>query len=366
MPFNPPLTQNEQIYKYRLLNRIDGGSFGEIWLARDESIARDVAIKILDASQASINQHLLEAQIGNRMEHANLVKIHYADVVERQGVQVAVIVMDYLRNGSVINALNPANFLPIKVTLPILIDVLRGLEFLHEQDMYHNDIKPKNILVGDGNEGILTDYGISAPGAGQTYVTPRGAYRLHMAPEVINNRHINAQTDIYQLGLTMFRLLNGIGRLRDKYQSIGEDAYNRMVQNGNVVKASDYLPFIPQNLRTIIGKAIHVDPARRYQSALEMRRKLEGLSYSGNWTCVADGSFLGECRTNFYRFEEVSIGRNVYSFNAFKRNKASGNETRIGDFCKPRIDGAATQQLRKRFIHAACGNGGIDVSDGIS
>src|SRR5690606_28650308 len=114
-----------------LLSRIDGGNFGEIWLARDESIAREVAIKILDASQVSIHQHLMEAQIGNRMEHANLVRIHYADVVTRNGVQVAVIAMDYLRKGSITNTLNPANFLPIKSALPVLIDVLRGLEFLH-------------------------------------------------------------------------------------------------------------------------------------------------------------------------------------------------------------------------------------------
>lgn len=83
MTFNPPLAAGEQIYKYSLIDCIGNGSHGEIWLAKDQSINRDVAVKILDSSQAALDDHIQEAHRGNIMDHDNLVKIHYADVVQR-------------------------------------------------------------------------------------------------------------------------------------------------------------------------------------------------------------------------------------------------------------------------------------------
>ncbi|MAI62038.1 MAG: hypothetical protein CBB87_06050 [Micavibrio sp. TMED27] len=348
--FNPPLTPNEQLYKFTLINRIGTGNFGEIWLAQDESINRQVAVKILDASQAAIDEHIQEAHRGNLMDHANLVKIHYADATTRKGTNLFLIAMDYQPNGSLIQGLNAGNFMPIKTVLPIISDVLRGLEFLHEQDLYHNDIKPKNILLGNNGEGILTDYGISVAGAGQAYVTPTGAYKLHTAPELIANNHINGQTDIYQVGLTMFRLLNGIGKLRDKLNSLGEAGYYQKVESGNLIQPKDYLPFIPRNLKSIITKATHVDPTQRFQTPLEMRRRLEGLNYVGDWTYTPNGNYMGHCVANEYRFEESRVGNGTYNFTAFKKNKSSQNERRMGVLCKQRATKQEVEKAKRDFM----------------
>lgn len=350
MYFNPPLQPNEQLYKFTLIQRIGTGSFGEIWLVLDQSINRQVALKILDASQTSLDEHIQEAHRGNLMDHANLVKIHYADVTNRNHTDLFLIAMDFQQNGSALNLLNAANFVPIKTALPIISDVLRGLEFLHEQDLYHNDIKPKNILIGNSGEGILTDYGISVVGAGQAYVTPAQAYRLHKAPELIVNNHINAQTDIYQVGLTMFRLLNGIGKLRDKMNSLGEAEYYRLVQNGNLIKPADYLPFIPRNLKSIISKATHIDPAQRFQSPLEMRRRIEALSYAGDWTVTLGGVYTGQCIANEYRFEDIRRTDGFYDFTAFKKRKGSPSERRMGTHCKQRLAKTACEKARKDFM----------------
>ena len=350
MYFTPPLQPDEQLYKFNLIQRIGTGGFGEIWLVLDQSINRQVALKILDASQTSIDEHIQEAHRGNLMDHANLVKIHYADVANRNGTDLFLIAMDFQQNGSVLNLLNAANFVPIKTVLPIISDVLRGLEFLHEQDLYHNDIKPKNILIGNSGEGILTDYGISVVGTGQAYVTPTQAYRLHTAPELIANNHINAQTDIYQVGLTMFRLLNGIGKLRNKMNSLGEAEYYRLVQNGNLIKPADYLPFIPRNLKAIISKATHADPAQRFQSPLEMRRRIEALSYAGDWTVTPGGVYTGQCVANEYRFDDSRRTDGSYDFTAFKKNKRSQNERRIGPLSKQRATKREAEKAKKDFM----------------
>jgi len=351
MSFEPPLSANEQIYKYLLIIGIGSGSHGEIWLARDNSINREVAVKILDSSQTTLDEHIQEAHRGNIMDHDNLVKIHYADVVERNGIDIVLIVMDHISHGCVLNKLNAANYLPIKTALPIMIDVLRGLEFLHEQDIYHNDIKPKNILIGNNGEGILTDYGISVAGAGQSHVTPGSAYRLHVAPELIQNNHINIQTDIYQAGLTLFRLLNGIGKLRDKLNASSDvNEYFQMVTQGKLIRPSDYLPFIPRNLKSIISKATHFDPTKRFQTVLEMRRSLERLSYAADWTSTMNGAYIAECQNNTYRYEENNIGNGQFDFTAFKKNKKSQHERRIGPLTKTKITKLEAEKTKREFM----------------
>jgi serine/threonine protein kinase len=351
MPSCINLNAGDQIYKYTLQSYIGGDGFGSVWLARDQTINKDIAVKILDATHASIADQLREAQIGNRMDHPNLVKVHYADVVPFNGTNLVLIAMDYISNGSVLQKVNAGNFVPIREAITILIDILRGLEYLHEQGIYHNDIKPQNILIGDNGENKLTDYGISAHANGHLPVQPSGAYKLHIAPEFLSSNQITIHTDIYQVGLTAFRLINGIGCIRQKFNTLGEQNYYSTVQQGTVVKDKDYELFVPSNLRTIINKAIHILPAQRYQSPLEMRRAFERLSYPGYWTCDTNGSLYGVTATHTYRFEEHSLSRGQSSFVAFKKNRQTGNERRIIDFCNSKLTRADAFKLKKKFIN---------------
>ena len=168
LPF--PTAPGDVIYKFQLLKRVGGGNFGEVWLAHDRAIQCDVAVKLIDASQATIGELLQEAVVGNRAGHPNLVKVHYADVVNVNGHDVVAVAMDYHPNGSVVSQACAGNLVRIDLAVSQIIDVLRGLEHLHEQGTLHNDIKPNNILVGAKGEGILTDYGISVVTDGKAVI----------------------------------------------------------------------------------------------------------------------------------------------------------------------------------------------------
>lgn len=157
-----------------------------------------------------------EAQIGNHLNHPNLVKVHYADIGKHKKVSLAIIAMDYHSDGSVLNHQNLCGFLPIPQARRYLTDVLRGLEYLHSQGYFHNDIKPSNILVGTNGEGILTDFGISSYSPDLQPTAPVSSYVIHLAPETINTGAISILTDIYQVGLTSFRLLNGLEIISQK------------------------------------------------------------------------------------------------------------------------------------------------------
>lgn len=340
-----------QLYKYTLQSYIGGGGFGSVWLAKDQAIDRDVAVKILDASQASIVDQLREAQIGNRMDHPNLVKVHYADVMPFNETSLVLIAMDYMANGSILQKVNSGNFIPLKEALGIIVDILRGLEYLHEQGIYHNDIKPKNILIGNNGENKLTDYGISAHSNGNHSVPATNSYKLHIAPEILNSNHINIQTDIYQVGLTAFRLINGIGSLRQKFNTLGEQNYYQTVQKSGIIKDKDYELHVPNNLRTLISKAVHITPNQRFQSSREMRRAIERLAYPGQWTYDPQGNFYGITGTHTYRFEEHPLSKSQCDFIAFKKNNLTGIERRISNFCKLKVKPVDALKLKKKFIN---------------
>ncbi|MCU7932799.1 MAG: serine/threonine protein kinase [Candidatus Thiodiazotropha sp. (ex Codakia rugifera)] len=338
----PAFSAGDQLYKYQLKLHIGGGHFGQVWLAHDLTLARDVAVKILDESMVSVAEHLNEAKVGNRLEHANVIHVHYADVVSTPSGRVVVIAMDYHPTGCATSKLNPSNFLPITKAVRITIDILRGLEYLHESGLYHNDIKPSNILIGPRGEGILTDYGISCSSPGLKPTKAPNAYILHRAPETTADGNITLCTDLYQVGLTLFRMISGVGTIRDIRNNLGKTKFEELKAKGKIPRKEDYLLFTPSSIARIITKATKPDPSARYQSALEMRRALEAISLGGYWTSDSTGAYVGVSGNQIFRFEEKKT-KHGYQFSAYRKRLDSGNETRIG-----RLSGA---KLTKHDLH---------------
>jgi len=278
----------EQIYKYKLINPIGGGVSGQVWLAEDKSLSKPVAVKIMDTNNSSVDRRLLEAKIGSRLEHVNVVNILYADTLIHNGKEIVLIAMSYFQQGSILKKVNSLNFLDMPLAIKYIIDILRGLEYLHESGFYHGDIKPNNILIGDNDQAILTDYGLTCYSPKHKAICPRASYLPHRSPETISKNVYDEKSDIYQLGLTAFRLLNGIGTIKDKFLA-DRNNFDRLVSIGQLVTDKDFQPFIPNNLKKIIMKAIEVNPDNRYGSSLEMRRELEKLFYVGYCTSGIDG-----------------------------------------------------------------------------
>ena len=344
------LKAGERIYKYRLIRNLDSGNFGQVWLADDINLDHNVAIKILESSLIPVTEQLVEAQIGNQLNHPNLVKVLNADVLAFRGDKIVVIAMEYFNNGSILHKLNNQGFIPIKDAIRYLIDVLRGLEYLHGKNFLHGDIKPKNILISATGEGILTDYGIPCSAPDLIPVPSKSAYMLHIAPEIVNCNQISVQTDIYQIGMTAYRLLNGNLILKNIFDSLGKVEYYNHVVNGNIINPESYLPFIPRNLKTIINKATHVDPSKRYQSALEMRRAFEHLNYPGYWSCDSSGNFYGINGKYSYRTHISQKNDGKYDFSVVKTNLSSGKENQARKFCDKNLSKSQVDNISKNFM----------------
>ena len=338
-----------QLYKYKLNHRIGGGSFGEVWLAEDQAIGHTYAIKILKPG-TPIHQRLREAHIGHVLDHNNVVRVHQADVTRVGQHDLVIIAMDYMPSGPITRLANPSLYLPFPEVIRLGKDILRGLEYLHGHDFFHNDVKPENVLIGPQDQGMLTDYGIVGITHNGAPVSPPTFYKIHAAPEVIANNAITAQTDIFQTGLTLFRLLVGLDTLRQKFTAIGERAYYAAMARAELISGADFPAYVPARLRRIVLKAIHPDMGKRYSSCLEMRRELERLNYSGYWTVEANGEFVGHNGPYCYRFEQRRRGGNRYDVEAFRRSQATGHETRIRQYCRKDVTNAIAKKKIAKFV----------------
>ena len=322
------------IYKYELKTRIGGGNFGEVWLSIDKTLNSICAVKLLSQNNISIDDRLFEAQIGNRLVHPNVVNIKYADVISFGSPieTVVAIAMPFYKNKSVTSQLNSQNFLDTKRAIKCLIDVLRGLEYLHENGYYHCDIKPNNILVGDHGEYVLTDYGITCYSPHHKAVEPRQVYFPHIAPETIEGNTYDERTDIYQLGLTAFRLLNGISEIKRDFFS-DRSLFNEKVSKGKLISNTTYQPYVPKKIRRIINKATALNPQDRFQTALDMRRALEQISLFGNCSADSSGNIIITNSIYEHRYETVPKSDKVLDFFVYKKNTNSGRETKATRYC---------------------------------
>ena len=348
-PLALPITNGTTFYnKYRLMQPIGRGAFGEVWLAQDQAVNHQYAIKILN-SGIGIDQRLREAQVGHAFTHNNLVRVHQADVATDGKVVIA---MDYFPDGSVTTLANPGNFLPLPMALRTIIDMLQGLEHLHSHNFFHNDVKPQNILRGQHGQAKLADYGIVGISPTGAPVQPSSWYVLHAAPETVAGNGIEARTDIFQTGLTLFRLLVGLGTLEAKFHSLGPAAYADALAKGKLITRTDFPAYVPNAVSRAVLTSIDPDPTKRFQSALEMRRALEKLSFPGHWTLDVSGGLTGVDAKHTYRFEHVVAGCANASFTAFKRNSASGRETRVSQFTEKNLTNAGATKLETSFMKA--------------
>ena len=340
------LTPGMALYKYQLVSRIGHGYFGEVWRAHDVAVRREYAIKILQPG-VPLDARLREAQIGNRLKHRNLVYVHHADVVPVGGENAVILAMDYHPSGSVETLGNVARYLPLPDVLRISRDILQGLEYLHARSFYHNDIKPGNILLGPQKQAMLSDYGITGVSSKGAPTAAPDTYLIHRAPEVVATSSINVSSDIFQVGMTLARLLIHLDHFGAIRARIGDARYQQYIAAGMLLTHKDFGDHIPAAVRRVILKAIHPDPANRYSNAIDMRRDLEKLSYSGFWTVDKNGNEVGKCGKYEFSYSAMPVAGEKFDLICKKRNVASGARAqRISRFCER---GMTQKQVEKRI-----------------
>lgn len=336
--------------KYKLMKKIGGGFFSEVWLAEDLTLLDKFALKVVDLNKLGdkkIEKTILETRIGYYSDHSNLLKIHGINFIETEGNKYAILVMEYLKEGSIVDYVDDREIARIDFAVKIIIDALKGLECLHSIPIIHNDIKPANILLGDSKEGKLSDFGLSAYCPEQTLdIKGELRYIKHLAPETIKSEEISIYTDIYQMGVTLFRLINGINSLETKCRAAD---FENLVVKGKFIERSDYRLFVPKRIKKIINKAINPDITKRYQSALDMRRNLEKIQIVGHWKIDENGNYQGEDDRYEYVIKKINQGKNKFDIEVMKSRKGSDRLTFVRKYCNKNLSGGDANTIITEF-----------------
>ena len=266
----------QQFGSYTLIRKLAKGGFGEVWLAEKKSplVTKQVAVKLPHAGQIDIAAIRREAAIWEQASgHPNVLPLLDADIYNGQ----VVIASEYIEGGSLAERLRREGKIPIEEAVRIVVGVLNGLEFLHSKNIIHRDIKPANILM-QGDVPLLTDFGISRAAETTLVSSTVVGTQPYMSPESFEGVR-SVKTDVWSVGVLLYHLLTG--KLPFPLGRPTEIMYAVLMTEPEPLPEDEIPPF----LRQIVYKALEKDrelvegqPARRYQTAAEMREDLEKFS----------------------------------------------------------------------------------------
>ncbi|MEP6916900.1 MAG: protein kinase [Acidobacteriota bacterium] len=248
--------------------RIAGGSYGEVFLARDPQLNRDVALKLLRQAPSAtqpLDRLLAEARSLAAVRHPNVVAVYGADVRDgRAGLWMELV------NGRTLEAwLLAHHSMGAGEVASVGVDLCGALAAVHAAGLVHGDVKTQNVMREEGGRIVLMDFG-----AGRAQGGDAGAFAgtpLYVAPEVLAGEPPTCRSDVYSLGVLLFHLLTGT------YPCIADDldALRAMHADGIRTWLRDRRPDIPASLVETIERALEADPARRFTTAGEMERALK-------------------------------------------------------------------------------------------
>lgn len=186
--------------------------------------------------------------------------------------------MEYIASGSIEDAFG-GGVVPLRSAIKYTIDICKGLTYTHDRGYVHRDIKPANVLLDDTGSVKISDFGLCTNKLALGGASAAG-YIMHIAPEVILDDVFTFQSDIYAVGMTAYRLLNG-----DSFLPVfnGSDELKDLIVTGNYPDRSRYQPFVPRKLLQVINKAMSPDPNSRFATPRDFRHALERVSYPYDW-----------------------------------------------------------------------------------
>lgn len=274
------------------------GLNSEVFLCYDPQLGGEIVIKEIPISNfSSPDEYFMEAQQLYANKHPRVVPIHYA-CKDADKIRIA---MPYFANGSVQDKINNGPLTTRQIILWAQ-QFLTGLHYVHSNGFIHFDIKPSNILLHDDGSAMLSDFGQSRPtnqfGVGE--IPPM--YPWHLTPEFFKYTMATKQSDIYQVGLTLYRMCNG-DELFDiqKPQNIQE--LSQLILSGSFPNRNKFLPHVPNRLRRVIRKALQVDPAKRQQTAMEIMNELGQVNSLLDWEYLRQGeNCYWKCKNDTHEY----------------------------------------------------------------
>lgn len=255
----------EKLGPYRLLRLLGRGGMGEVWLAHDTKLDREVAIKLmrreLMAREDAVKRFYREARAVARLNHPNIVQVY---AIGEEGA-IIYMVMEYVDGETVSQRLKRLGPLPLRECVNILLQAVEGLGYACARGIVHRDIKPSNLMISSDFRVKITDFGLAKIVEHDSQMTVAGTAigsPNYMSPEQARGEEADHRSDIYALGISFYQMLTNelpfTGQtpltvlLRQIQDPLPEPEYLRQLENGRVLE--------------VIKKMTAKNPEERYQT----------------------------------------------------------------------------------------------------
>ncbi|HZT34509.1 MAG TPA: serine/threonine-protein kinase, partial [Nitrososphaera sp.] len=284
--------------RYEISSRVGSGGAGVLYLARDRSLDKTVAVKLLHPNLADrdmIVRLQQEARLLCQLQHPNLVSVSDFGLDGNSPY----IVMEYIEGMSLSEFVKKFGPADLPVALKILIDIASGLRYVHEHGVLHRDLKPSNVMLILDKEtqpvqAKIVDFGIAKPaesGSSQQSLTKSGAILgspSYMPPEMAQGKEADARSDIYSFGCLMYFLLTAVPPFRGDtitstlLMQINDDAPS-LSQVRNDLS-------MPAEIQAIVSRTLEKKPEKRFQNGAELLEALQSAKAELDRRASADRS----------------------------------------------------------------------------
>ncbi|MDQ7016412.1 MAG: serine/threonine-protein kinase [Gammaproteobacteria bacterium] len=262
--------------RYEIERELGKGAMGAVYLGKDPTISRTVAIKTLALSKEFDGDELVavkerffrEAETAGRLNHANIVTIY--DAGEEH--DLAYISMEYLKGHEMSRYTKPDALLPVAKVLELMAQAADALHYAHDNQVVHRDIKPANLMYEPKTDTLkITDFGIaritdsSKTKTGMVLGTPS-----YMSPEQLSGKKVDGRSDLFSLGIMLYQLLTG------KLPFYADSMATLMYKIANEKHPDPLLirPDLPSCVRRVLNKTLYKDAEQRYSSGNELARDI--------------------------------------------------------------------------------------------
>lgn len=278
-----PYKKAEINFEYQKEIGYDGRN-SRVFVALDPQLDAEIVIKQIDKNKLdSASEFFAESKTLYASAHPNVVQIHYA-CEDDDSIFLA---MPYYRKGSIKNLIT-GRHMTVREIIVAGCQVVSALHNIHSKGLIHFDVKPDNILISERGEALLSDFGQAKQMKGGLAGQDR-LYGPMTPPEATRGSEFNRTFDIYQLGLTLYRMCNGneefykqLGKFGPR-TSFDRDAFRYDLRNGRFPDRAVFPAHIPSKMRKIIRRCLETDTTNRYNSVLDVANAMAHIDASLDW-----------------------------------------------------------------------------------
>jgi eukaryotic-like serine/threonine-protein kinase len=263
--------------RYDVGRPLGSGGMGEVFLARDRVLGRDVALKVLRTQYAGDSEFAerfkREARSAASLSHPNIVQVYDRGETEDGSSYIA---MEYVPGGTLKEKIVGDGPLGAREAAAIGAQVAEALGAAHERGMVHRDIKPQNVLLTDRGDAKVADFGIARAGSSVTISRTGSVMGTagYMSPEQALGEPATPKSDLYSLGVVLFEALTG----ELPYTADNPIAVSMKHVNEPVHPPREIDPTIPEGMNALVTRLMAKDPEDRYASAVELADDLWKIS----------------------------------------------------------------------------------------